>query len=487
MSDTRVLLEKIRELRQRLAQVQGLVGEANRAAATLLGDDSSMAGGAGLDEQIEEGSRRQALLDASMRQLAEGISGNEIRPTRLTGRARHLLERGRQLVAKLKALADEPLLSRGDPAGDDALNDALLDSFRDTASMTESALRLVQAFPDAPSAQLRLSDGLEHITDAIADRLALLTEAVDIRRGEIQRRDLLANLLLRLKEGEQLEPEPFVELAESLLEEVRQGAPLRFLSAPANNPAAFVACHGITAARVAARMIRHDPDWQKFALDAVIASLVKDVGMLTVEPDLLAHDGKLADEDVRQIEGHVRVGTELVAKNLPAAAPLCEAVMSHHERLTGTGYPAGLRDGQVGMMPRLLAIADVYAAMCCPRPHRSALDPRTALTETLQLAERGLLDRMLAERLLHLSFYPVGSLVELADGSVGLVVATHLVPRQLQTPGRPVIAMLADGEGRLLPTPRHLDLAESEGRTIVRALDGTRRRQLLGKRHPELV
>jgi hypothetical protein len=86
-----------------------------------------------------------------------------------------------------------------------------------------------------------------------------------------------------------------------------------------------------------------------------------------------------------------------------------------------------------------------------------------------------------------LSFYPVGSVVELADGSVGLVVATHLMPRQLQTPGRPVIAMLADGEGRLLPTPRHLDLAESEGRTIVRSLSGTQRRQLLGKRYPELV
>jgi HD domain len=172
---------------------------------------------------------------------------------------------------------------------------------------------------------------------------------------------------------------------------------------------------------------------------------------------------------------------------MPAAAPLCEAIISHHERLDGTGYPAGLKDTHIGPLPRLLALADVYAAMCASRPHRPAQDPRTALTETLLLAERGLLDRHLAERLLHLSFYPVGSVVELADGSVGVVVATHLLPRQLQTPSRPVVAVLADAEGQTYPTPRHLDLGEVEGKAIVRAVSAEHRRTLLGRRYPELV
>ena len=58
-------------------------------------------------------------------------------------------------------------------------------------------------------------------------------------------------------------------------------------------------------------------------------------------------------------------------------------------------------------------MADVYAAMCCPRPHRPAIDPRTALTDTLMLGENGGLDPTWAERLLTLSFYPAGSIVEL--------------------------------------------------------------------------
>jgi HD-GYP domain-containing protein (c-di-GMP phosphodiesterase class II) len=215
--------------------------------------------------------------------------------------------------------------------------------------------------------------------------------------------------------------------------------------------------------------------------------LLKDVGMLAVDPAVLASAEPLTDEQRRAIELHCRTGAEWVATHLPAAAPLCEAIMSHHERLDGTGYPSGLKDAQIGPLPRLLALADVYAAMCGPRPHRPAHDPRTALTETLQLAERGGLDRVLAERLLHLSFYPVGSVVEMADGAVGVVVATHLAPRQLLTPAKPVVALLTDAGGRLLPSPRHLDLAESEGRAVARSLTAAQRRDLLGRRYPELV
>src|SRR5262249_55769253 len=121
------------------------------------------------------------------------------------------------------------------------------------------------------------------------------------------------------------------------------------------------------------------------------------------------------------------------------------------------------------------------------RPYRPAYDPRTALTDTLLTAEGGGLDRRHAERLLQLSFYPVGSVVELADGAVGLAVATHLVRRDMTTPSRPGLALVTDDQGQLLPAPRHVDLAACEGRSIVRTLPPARRRQVLGRRYPELV
>jgi len=158
----------------------------------------------------------------------------------------------------------------------------------------------------------------------------------------------------------------------------------------------------------------------------------------------------------------------------------------HHERIDGTGYPLGLRDTQIPLLARLLAVCDVYAALCSARPHRGPFEPRTALTDTLVLADKGTLDRSCAERLLHLSFYPIGSVVELADGATGLVVATHPNRADLHMPARPIVALLTNTQGQALPAPLHLDLAACESRSIVRALTPAERRRMLGLRYAHL-
>ena len=124
--------------------------------------------------------------------------------------------------------------------------------------------------------------------------------------------------------------------------------------------------------------------------------------------------------------------------------------------------------------------------MQCPAP-RPRRDTRTALADTLLLAEQGQLDRGHAEALLHLSFYPAGSAVELADGSLGVVVAAPGLRRDLGSPARPVVAVLTDDQGQPLPLPHHLDLAQCDGHSIVRTLSPAERRELLGGRFPEWV
>jgi hypothetical protein len=92
-----------------------------------------------------------------------------------------------------------------------------------------------------------------------------------------------------------------------------------------------------------------------------------------------------------------------------------------------------------------------------------------------------------AERLLDLSFYPVGSVVELTDGAVGVVVATHPARKDLRNPARPVLALLTDRQGQPLAFPCHLDLTHFEERSILRALPATERSELLVRRYPELA
>jgi HD-GYP domain-containing protein (c-di-GMP phosphodiesterase class II) len=487
MSDTQVLLGKIAALRQRLEQAQGLAHEAGSAAASLAEETRGETGRIWrLERHLASAANDGGLLDNSIRQLADATANESALPLPhlLTSRARRVLERARELLRELRALADQVELTetRGADAGD-----PLALFYRETSCMTETVLRMIQAFPDAASSQLHLCEGVEAILGVVSHRLESLMAAVQDRRRQRDAIETLAGLLSRLSEGKAAEVKPFVALADAVLAEVDQGAPLRFLHCSPRDPARFTAAHGLTVAQVIARIVRHDPELRGRPMEPVLAALVHDVGMLQVPVEVLTHPGTLNDEERRTVEQHTRAGAEMVGRLLTNGAWLAQATASHHERLDGTGYPDGLREAQIPMLTRLLSVCDVYAALCGQRPHRPARETRTALADTLLLADQGTLDPQQAERLLLLSFYPVGSVVELADGAVGVVVATHMTRRDLNTPARPVLALLTDGRGQLLPGPRHLDLACCEGRSIVRTLSATEWRDKLGSRYPELA
>lgn len=498
MTDTRVLLNRISSLRQRLEQRPAPAAETPAEAPDRVRR---------LERQVEAGTRHASLVDGSFRQLDEAKAAGDgfALPQQLTSRARRLLLTGQQLLAGLRTLADvfrlEPRLAGSEVSalgvwvGIDYA-DPLAVRYRETAAMLDTALRTVQAYPDSPGAQLRLCDGLEATLTVVGERSAALKYAVGRRKHEALRLDRLAALLLDLADGKNVEAAAFLTLAESVLGDAEQGLPLRFEHVEALADlqseharvwqARAVACHCLTVAQVVARLVRHEAEVRVQPVDAVLAALVHDVGMLHVPVEVYGHPGALDDAQRRVLESHTRHGGELALKLWPSAGWLSEAAMSHHERHDGTGYPAGLRELQIAPLARFLAVCDVYAALCTPRPHRAAREPRTALTDTLLLADKGALDRSCAERLLQLGFYPVGSVVEMADGAVGVVVAAPSVRVDLTTPARPVVQVLTDGHGHFLPAPRHLNLAECEGHTIVRGLNDAERRRLLGKRYPEL-
>jgi HD-GYP domain-containing protein (c-di-GMP phosphodiesterase class II) len=481
VSETQVLLSKIAALRQRLEQAQGLATDAGSAAASLLETQAPAADPVcGLERKVAAGAQQNALIETSLRALTSAPGDGHALPTQLTARAGRVLKQCRDLVGQLRALADEPLLQ-------DAAH-PLSAYYRDTAAMTDTVLRTVQAFPEAPSAQIRLCEGLEVILHTVADRLAAVHGGLNQRRRDADRFETLADLISGLTAGRPSgDGKPFLALAEAVFEDAKQALPLRFFECDAHKPARFAAAHCLNVAQVIARLTRQDLEWRNRPLEPIVAALVHDAGMAHVPVEVLAHPEGLTDEQRRLVEAHTAAGAEIATRLFPNQAYLCDAASAHHERLDGTGYPAGLRDQQVRPLVRLLAVCDVYCALCVARPWRPALDTRTALTDTLLMAENGVLDRQLAERLLQLSFYPPGSVVELADGALALVVATHQMRRELNLPARPVLALLTDSQGHAYTVPRHLDLAECDGRSIVRSLRAAERREALGKRYPEWI
>lgn len=471
MTETQLLMTKIAALRQRLEQAQLLACD---AGSLLQGEIHGGDGVALLERKVALGEYQTALLEQAIPNEASTRL-----PTQLTARAMRLLRRGRELLGQLRLFAEEPWLQQdGDP---------LAGLYRETAAMTDAVLRSVQTFPESATAQMRLCEGLEVVLGIVAERLANLQAGLTQMRLHGQRLGLLAELFTALAGGQSIDLKALTGLAEALHEEAQQGLPLHYFAHHPQEPAQFIAAHALTTAQVIARLVKHDLEWRGKPLEPVLACLVHDVGMMSVAAEVLAKPGPLDDAQRRLVEAHPHIGAEWLAGLSSLGVLLAEVARCHHERLDGTGYPGGLRDLQLRPLVRLISVCDTYAALCCPRPYRPALDSRTALTDTLMLAEKGWLDRHQADKLLQLTFYPVGSLVELADGAIGLVVATHPGRRELTNPGRPVVALLTDSQGQALPAPRYLDLAECDGRSILRGLPTSERALLLGKRYPEWV
>ena len=473
MSETQLLLGRIAALRKRLSE-----SAVSTAAPVQLAEAVRRA---------DEGAAHDALVDAAVRPAtaaAEPVP--ETRPRQVTARARRVLERGRDLLGKLRVLSDAFPYAAGedDSAGDGVLdrNHPLAMLYRETAAMTDSSLRLVALFPDTATAQMQLCEGVEAILAVVGRRTATLHAGVERHRAEVGRVLLLASLLTDVEAGRPVGLESFTALAEEILTDADECVPLRFLDNDPARPEHSVARHGLTCARVAARLAKHDPDLPARPLDAVLASLLHDVGMLRVPQDLLHKAVPLDDVGRRAVESHCRAGAEILTALAPEERWLADVALTHHERLDGTGYPDGLREGQVTPLARFIGVCDVYSAFCAARPAPAGPRPADrALADTLVVAEQGRLDGQHAERLLTLSFYPVGTAVELADGSLGVVVAAPAGT----DPARPVVALLLDSGGESLSLPRHLDLARCDSHSIVRSLPAEERRAVLGRRFPE--
>ncbi len=111
-----------------------------------------------------------------------------------------------------------------------------------------------------------------------------------------------------------------------------------------------------------------------------IAASIHDIGKITIPAEVLTKPGRLSENEFAMIRNHVEVACEIV-KEVNFPWPITNIIFQHHERLDGSGYPQGLKDHDIILEARILAVADTVEAMCSHRPYRPALGTDKALKE----------------------------------------------------------------------------------------------------------
>jgi PAS domain S-box-containing protein/putative nucleotidyltransferase with HDIG domain len=111
-----------------------------------------------------------------------------------------------------------------------------------------------------------------------------------------------------------------------------------------------------------------------------IAGLIHDLGKVTVPAEILSKPSKLTETEFSIIKNHPRVAYDIL-KKIDFPWPVADIVLQHHEYLDGSGYPQGLKGGDILLEARILTVADIVEAMASHRPYRPALGIDRALEE----------------------------------------------------------------------------------------------------------
>ena len=155
---------------------------------------------------------------------------------------------------------------------------------------------------------------------------------------------------------------------------------------------------------------------------AGIAGLLHDLGKALMPMDVLNKPGKLTDEEFAIIKTHPEEGHKLLLGSTGADAIALDVVLHHHEKTDGSGYPKHLKDKEISLFAKMGAVCDVYDAITSNRPYKAGWDPAESLRKMAEWAN-GHFDPMVFQAFVKsLGIYPIGSLVKLNSGRLGLVI-----------------------------------------------------------------
>jgi HD-GYP domain-containing protein (c-di-GMP phosphodiesterase class II) len=188
-----------------------------------------------------------------------------------------------------------------------------------------------------------------------------------------------------------------------------------------------------------------------------LGAVLQDIGMAAVPADVVEKQAQMTDRDADLIRAHVEQSHHLLQDVGRLSLPTLEVITQHHERIDGSGYPDRLYGDEISRAGQMAAIVDVYDAMTSPRPYRKALPPAEALKKLYEMATRYFDPALVQAFVRTIGIYPVGSLVRLQSGMIGVVT------EQTADLLRPRVRLFFNSKRRFFLPPENIEIGKGAG------------------------
>lgn len=185
--------------------------------------------------------------------------------------------------------------------------------------------------------------------------------------------------------------------------------------------ARYVVVHPLNVAILCEVVAKHFGRPQEERLNLLAAALTMNITTVNLQTRLHAQSEPLTEEQRLEVRNHAESSVEIL-KQKGVTEPLwLTAVLQHHEKLDGSGYPQGLAGSAIAPMARLITLADIYCALVTGRAYRPGMMPNVAMREVfLQRGKQ--IDPVMAEQFVKIvGLYPPGAFVRLMNGDLAVV------------------------------------------------------------------
>ncbi|MFA5255713.1 MAG: HD-GYP domain-containing protein [Candidatus Omnitrophota bacterium] len=196
---------------------------------------------------------------------------------------------------------------------------------------------------------------------------------------------------------------------------------------------------------------------EELLADIGVAALLHDIGKLSVEADIIKKNGKLDKEEIDKMRSHPIDGAEILLEtpDMPLLAAI--STFEHHMKYDTQGYPARLYGDKLNLASMMIAIADAYDAMRSKRSYHEAFAAERVYEEMMESSGKSFHPDLLDIFFKRMGIYPPGTLVELDNNAIGLVIKESVVDIK-----RPRVEILYNSKGVEEKDTYIIDLLEKD-------------------------
>lgn len=188
-----------------------------------------------------------------------------------------------------------------------------------------------------------------------------------------------------------------------------------------------------------------------------MGALLHDVGKMKIPLEILNKPGRLSSEEFMLMKTHSQEGYDMLNEKGGIHQDILDIVLSHHERIDGSGYPNGTSGELISRLAQITSIVDVYDAITSNRCYHDGIPPYEAMKMMYDWSDKNFAPDLIEGFIKCLGIYPIGSVVKLNSRHIGVVVAASEKARL-----RPIIMLVIDREGNKIEEPKVLNLAHPQ-------------------------